>query len=314
MSKQLSLFVSSQSNQSGVWAQSPEVISLQKDLPGVSLIDLIPTNARLELTRHYEIQSMHLSRILQLLNNPRDSKPNNEAVAQHLSIPSARTKATFAFGRKAGLFTSDYSLTSFGNLVHTENPYLDDKGLLWLLHYVLASNANLVIWSTAFNDLSVNKSEVDLGEITQRLSNASGKWSELTLKKKAPAELRGTFRCYTEEIFSPLDLITHVGGTKYEFNSNTAIIPPLIWLSSLLVYRDQYYPGAPSLEIPLIVDGNFSPGRIFRQSQASVRKALDELHNAGLLSVEARSGLDQVRFKRDATWLSVAAQYLRGES
>lgn len=296
-----------------VGEQTIDVIPIQKDASDIALSALIPANARLELTRHYEIHSIHLSRILHLLSEPQNSKLTIEQIAQLLSIPSARTEATLSFGRKAGLITSENTLTPFGILVHSESPYLDNKGLLWLLHYMLASNATLLIWSLAFNELSARKPEVELGEITDLLSKATDKWSELTLKKKAPAELRGTIQCYTEEIFSSLDLITHVAGTRYEFNSNTAVIPSLIWLSSLLVYRDQYYPGVPSLEIPLIVEGNFSPGRIFRQNQSSARKALDELHNAGLLTVEARSGLDQVRFKRETTWLSVAAQYLRGE-
>jgi len=50
-----------------------------------------------------------------------------------------------------------------------------------------------------------------------------------------------------------------------------------------------------------------------RQNEATVRRVLDELHNAGLLTVETRSGLDQVRFKREFTWLSAAARHLRGE-
>lgn len=293
-------------------SQNIDVIPIQKDVSDITLSSLIPGNARLELTRHYEIHSIHLSRILHLLSEPQNSKLTIEQIAQLLSIPSARTEATLSFGRKTGLINSENALTPFGILVHTESPYLDNKGLLWFLHYLLASNATLLVWSLAFNVLPTRKSEVELGEITPLLAKATDKWSELTLKKKAPAELRGTFRCYTEEIFSSLDLITHMDGTKYEFNSNTAVIPPLIWLSSLLVYRDQYYPGAPSLEIPLIVDSNFSPGRILRQNQSYVRKALDELHNAGALTVETRSGLDQVRFKRDTTWLIAIAQYFRG--
>ena len=294
--------------------QAIEFIPLQKDIPGLTLSGLLPANARLELTRHYEIHSIHLSRILHQLNDLKFTKRTDEQIAQDLSIPTARIKATLTFGRKILLIDSENNLTPLGDLVLAESPYMDNKGLLWLFHYMLASNASLVIWSVAFNELSARKAEVDLGEVTAVLTGASDKWSELTLTKKAPAELRGVFRCYTEEIFTPLDLITHIGGTKFEFNSNTAIIPSWIWLSAILIYRDQYYAGAPSLEIPLIVDGNFSPGRIFRQDQASVRQALDQLHDAGMLSVETRSGLDQVRFKRDATWLSVAAQYFRGES
>lgn len=294
------------------WDQPIEAIPIHKDAPNISLAELVPVGARLELTRQYEIRSIHLSRLLHLLDEVGNAKLTNEQAAQQLAIPSARIEATLTFGRWAELFDSVNKLTRFGKLVLELNPYLDDKGLLWLLHYLLASNANLAVWSLAFDRLSWPSSELDTTEITTVLSTLGNRWSEKTLKKKAPAELRGTLKCYSQEIFSPLGLVTPLHGTHYEFNSNTAVIPAPVWLSSILIYRDRYYPGTPSLETPLIIDGHFSPGRLFRQNQTAARKALDDLHLAGLLSVETRSGLDQVRFRRETTWLSLAAQYLKG--
>jgi hypothetical protein len=86
-------------------------------------------------------------------------------------------------------------------------------------------------------------------------------------------------------------------------------IHPLIWLSSILAYRDRYYPGVASLESHLLVDAHFSPGRIFHQKEEMVRQALDKLHNSGFITVETRLGLDQVRFKREITWISAIARY-----
>ena len=78
------------------------------------------------------------------------------------------------------------------------------------------------------------------------------------------------------------------------------------------MYRDRYYPRAASLEVPLITRANYSPGRVLRQNEVAIRRRLDELHNAGLLAIETRSGLDQVRFKRDMTWLLAIAKFLQG--
>ena len=44
-------------------------------------------------------------------------------------------------------------------------------------------------------------------------------------------------------------------------------IPPYVWLSSILAYRDRFYPGAASLETHLLIDADFSPGRLFRQKK-----------------------------------------------
>jgi hypothetical protein len=298
------------------WKQEIEPIQIQKDTANTELVDLVPPSALLALTRRYDIQAIHISRILNYLNEKASEGEEivREEISKELAVTWARTEGTLNVIRKLHLITPHNKLTQFGKLVLSENPYLDNTGLLWLFHYLLSSNANLVLWSHLFNGLFFKLDEISMQDITQEMSILSGRWSEKSLKDKVPGESGGIIKTYVEGFLKPLNLITKLDRNKYDCSSNTHIIPDLIWLSAILIYRDQYYAGAPSLEIPLIVDGNFSPGRIFRQDQASVRQALDQLHNAGMLSVETRSGLDQVRFKRDATWLSVAAQYLRGES
>jgi len=296
--------------------QSIEVILLQKDIPNATLLDLVPDTALLALTRQYGVQSIHISKILNYLSvkNKEGQEIVREEISNELAVTWARTQGTLNVIRKIGLITPHNKLTKFGQLVLSECPYLDNVGLLWLFHYLLGSNANLVLWSYLFNSAFYKNEEISIQDITHDLSVLSGKWSDNSLKEKVPGESGGIIKAYTEGFLKSLNLISKQELGKYYCASNTHTIPILVWLSVLLVYRDQYYPGAPSLEVPLIVDGNFSPGRIFRQNQASVRKALDELHNAGLLSVEVRSGLDQVRFKRDTTWLSAATHYLKGES
>lgn len=296
--------------------QSIDVILLQKDKPNATFLDLVPDTALLALTRQYGVQSIHISKILNYLNikNIEGQEIVREEISDELAITWARTQGTLNVIRKIGLITPHNKLTQFGQLVLSECPYVDKVGLLWLFHYLLGSNANLVLWSYLFNTAFYKNEEISIQDITHDLSVLSGKWSENSLKEKVPGESGGIIKAYTEGFLKSLNLINKLELGKYNCASNTHSIPILVWLSVILVYRDLYYPGAPSLEVPLIVDGNFSPGRIFRQNQESVRKALDELHNAGLLSVEARSGLDQVRFKKDITWLSAIARYLKGEN
>ena len=100
--------------------QPIESIPLQKDIPGVTLSELLPPNARLELTRHYEIHRIHLSHVMHHLNELKDNKLTIEQIAQLLSIPSARTSATLSFGKKTLLISSENDLTPFGTLVLAE--------------------------------------------------------------------------------------------------------------------------------------------------------------------------------------------------
>jgi hypothetical protein len=296
------------------WDQVIEAISIQKDIPGNRLLDLVPQAALLALTRQYGVQSIHISKILNYLSKRSAERQGivREEISSELAITWARTQGTLNVIRKIGLITPHNKLTKFGQLVLSTCPYIDNPGLLWLFHYILGSNANLVIWSHLFNGVFYKKEEISILDITQDFSILSGRWSENSLKEKVPGEAGGIIKGYTEGFLKPLNLLSRLDLGKYACASNTQIIPGLVWLSAILIYRDLYYPSAPSLEIPLIIDANFSPGRIFRQNQMSVRKSLDEMHNVGLLTVETRSGLDQVRFKRETTWLSAIAHYLEG--
>lgn len=307
---------SSKNNEPDHWDQVIEAIPLQKDAPNAKLVDLVPDSALLALTRQYGVQAIHISKILSYLSKKSIEGQGivREEISDELAITWARTQGTLNVIRKIGLITPHNKLTQFGQLVLSTCPYIDNLGLLWLFHFLLASNANLVLWSHLFNGVFYKNDEISMQDITHDLAVLSGKWSEKSLKEKVPGESGGIIKAYTEGFLKNLGLISKLDYGKYSCSSNTLQIPALIWLSAILVYRDQYYPTAPSLEVPLIVDANFSPGRIFRQNQTAVRKALDELHNNGMLAVETRSGLDQIRFKREFTWLSAAAGLLKGNS
>lgn len=312
MGDQLSLFRQQVSEQNLQQELAP--IAIAKDVAVNALSELVPEDALLALNRHYSINANHVSRILRLAfeRKLQGGAITRDEISQELSISWARIQGIINVMRRAELLYPKNAPTPFGELVATTVPYLDDPGLLWLLHYFLASDARLVLWSHLF-DVQLSNGEITVAQATEAYKVLEGRWSEKTLKEKVPNEIGGIFRTYTEDLFARLGLITRTDLGVYHFDNNVAPIPSLVWLSAILAYRDRYYNRASSLEIPLIVDAHFSPGRIFRQNEGVTRRALDELHKADLLAVETRGGLDQVRFKRDTTWLSAIARHLAGE-
>jgi hypothetical protein len=297
------------------WQQPIAPIPLQKDNAGDNLFNLIPPEGILALTLSFSAKSVHLGKILDYLYKEQDMKlTSREDISDFLGIPLARTRSTFYIMRRTGLVSSKNQITEFGKLICKINPYFDNAGMLWFYHYSLASNANLVIWSYLFNQAFHLKSEIPLNEITHDLSILSGKWSEISLRKKVPAEAAGILNSYIEGFLYPLNLVSKYETGVYICSTNPTSVPDLVWLAAILAYRDRYYPGAPSLEVPLIVDAHFAPGRLFRANEMETRTRLDTINDLGLISVETRSGLDQVRFKRDITWLSALALYLQGNA
>lgn len=295
--------------------QEIEPIALDKDRASTRLIELIPDGATLELVRHYETRSVQVSRILSLLEKAckAGESYSRDEISQQLNMTRAAGMGTINVMRRMALIDGQNVITPLGLLVLSTSPYLDDLGLLWLLHYLLASDAQLILWANLFDRVLLDKDQITVTEAAEDYQSLAGRWSEYSVKKKIPQELKAIFKTYTQELFSYLRLIRESKDGVYESFWETGKIPPLIWLSVLLIYRDRYYPGVASLEVPLIVRGHFSPGRILRQNEAAVRRSLDEMHNNGMLTIETRSGLDQVRFKREITWLKAAAQYLQRE-
>jgi len=314
MTGQLSLFDYESGNKrpAVILEQELASIPLGKDVPGARLIDLVPDTAILALNRGYSMRAIHMARILALLGNlqPHELITRDE-LGQELGMTWASAQSYLNVMRRMALVEPKNRLTPFGSLAWSGAPRVDDEGLLWFLHYLAASDANLVLWSNLFNFVVRERDTCTIQEASEFFSVLSGRWSEKSLVEKSRHEFGGILATYTDEFLSPLRLVRKIDIGLYEFDWNTALIPPLVWLSCILVYRARYYPGSTSLEVPLIVQAHYGPGRILRQNQAAVRGALDELHNAGLLTVETRSGLDQVRFKQDSTWIKAIAAHLQ---
>lgn len=318
MAEQLNLFDHKPESDSGRSAVNSSIeqelvsIAITKDAPAAQLTDLVPDTATLALTRGYSIRAVHVARILSQLRElqAEGSTMTRSELGEDLGMTWAAAQSYFNVMRRMAFTDYKSRITPFGAVALSGSPRLDNRGLLWLLHFLLASDANLVLWSNLFNLVTRDEDSCTIQSAVAIYSPLVGRWSEKSLTEKARHELGGILSTYTDDLFSSLQLVRRIDTGTYEFYRNTARIPPLVWLSCILAYRDRYYPGTVSLEVPLVANAHFSPGRIMRQNEADVRRALDELHNADLLTVETRSGLDQIRFKRGTTWIKAIADHL----
>ena len=237
------------------------------------------------------------------------AKVNRQELSSQLTIPSERLVSMFTFGRKAELVTATNQLTVLGKIILDNDPYFLNPGIVWFLHYLMASNPNLIFWSRLFNDVFYKEAEATPTQLLPFFLDTMGNKTERVFIKNTSNEIGAILRTYADDLFKPLGILIRLDAGRYTVITDEFLIPSPIWLASILVYRDRFYPGAASLETNLLIDAHFSPGRLFRQSEDVVRKALDTLHNQGLITLETRLGLDQVRFKREITWISAIERY-----
>lgn len=186
--------------------------------------------------------------------------------------------------------------------------FLETKGTLWTLHYIISSKEHLVIWNRLFNNILSNDFK-DRETMVTYFEDIKTQVSDYTFERNVRKEIKMVIDTYLRERFSLIDLISSSDkGYSYNRNGN---IPDLILLSSIIYFRDKYYAGSTTISIKDICHSDNSPGRICFLDESYIRNKLEHLKNLGLLGLESRADLDQVRLGNDLTVESVMEEYYK---
>lgn len=268
-------------------------------------------DGKLELTKGFYLYADKLSRILSYLAVERQSdQPVYEQLAEATGMSERRVGSLVQYAVAMELLIPrSLRVTPMCHVVLESDPFFDQLGTLWLLHYLFASNPQLVVWNYMCNSVLPTIAEISKAEAADQFLPFSGQWSESSIRKKVRKELRAFFASYANEMFAPLKYLREVRDTVYAVTRDVTLVPPRILLATALVYRDRFWPGSSGIEIPTLVYADHSPGRIMRQRELYLRQALDELHDADQLTIESKANLDQVRFRTGMTWLDAVQAY-----
>lgn len=200
--------------------------------------------------------------------------------------------------------------TELGNIVHKYDDFLENKGTLWIMHYLQGTNNYVVIWNRVlnyFNNVDAFTRE-DLLALFVDLETEIG---EYTYKHHIGKEIRIILDAYTNQRLSDLYIMEEQDG-KFKVNKNREV-PDLILLAAMKRYQDINYPGASSIDIKEIATGKNSPGRIFLFDEYVFRQKLEELKNQGYIGIESRADLDQIRIRTDKNFEEILEVYYGGK-
>jgi hypothetical protein len=265
----------------------------------------------LEFSKGFYLYADKLSRLLNYLMYERQGDDSLYVqLASVTGLSAARVEALVQYAVYMQLLVPrTLIITPLCRLIIENDAFFDQIGTMWIGHYLLASNPLLVVWNYMCNAILPAVAEVKINDAANQFDIFEGRWSEASLQKKTRKELRAFFAAYAEEMFYKLAYLREIKSKVYAPTRDVVIVPPQIFLAAALIQRDRFHPGASGVEIPTLIHGDNSPGRLMRQREGYIRKALDELHEAGLLTIESKANLDQVRFKRDLTWLDAVREY-----
>lgn len=224
------------------------------------------------------------------------------------------------WSRAFGLSINDTSTPFAQSIFDSENgfdPYLEDEGTLWLLHYFLLTKRVVSLYHLTFLDFQREKREFDRNQLlafVRRKCNVPEQknvYNENTVKKDigvllhnyvTPSELRSNEDF--SAIFLDLDLINALGADKYAFNdTDPSHIHPDILLYALLDYKGK--------DSTISLDGMQEIALIFGLSLTNLIDLLREVvaQHPEDLSYTDNSGVKNLQFIHDIDAVAVLNHY-----
>ena len=268
---------------------------------------------KLQLTNGYHPHLEQIARLLQFLlkQGARGKIPRVEvAVATGLAENQVESLTSVAVAY--GLIVAHSGvLTTLGRMLADYDPYFDRIESLWLIHYIISSNPEWLVWHRVVNNAFQDKEVMTAaGLLIPYFSDFQGQYSARTLEEKLPKEVQSVLWTYAQSGLSRLGLLRQDERGIY-LRGVCAEVPPLAFLCCLVHYRSEHAPTSTALPIAEVASGQDSPGAVLNLPEYQVRTFIERLQEDRLVGVERFGDLDQVRFPQELT-LSLALQRIYG--
>lgn len=269
---------------------------------------------KLQFTNNYRPRFDQISRILQFLLDKQDVKKiAYKEIVEKLGIPLNQVESLFSMMVGFGLVKHRSGLiTEVGKAIAKSDPYFEKIESIWVIHYIVSSNPEWVVWYRIVNDVIPTHDRYTLEGINNNyFSDLHEKYSEKTISDKLPKEIRAVLASYARYDFSRLGLIIQDENGNYLRGSQVET-PALVFLFCIINYRDSYSQGSSAINVNDVCIVENSPGRVLNLPEYQVRALLDELHNRSLIRLERFANLDQIRIPEDMNQQTALAEIYNG--
>lgn len=262
---------------------------------------------KLQLTNGYHPHFDQIARILQYLITQGDRKKlAQQEFVGALGMSERQVENLISVAVGLGLVTPHTNiLTPLGRIVAERDPFFERIETLWILHYVISSNPEWVVWHRLISQVIPQDERVSISEVAMKyFADLTGTYSERTLREKLPKEIGAVLWTYAHSDLARLGLLGQETTGIY-VRGTPETIAALPFLYCLLEYRSRHASSATAIPITEIARGPDAPGTTLHLPEYVVRGLLNRLHDAGLVRLEQFGDLDQVRFSSDLSPIEV---------
>jgi len=255
-------------------------------------------NAILQLGNSYDLEFDALAHLLETAC--RDERPRlpMEDLANLLGVADRQAKHLAAMACALGLLRKvSYQPTPLGLLVHERDPFFDDLGTLWFLHYAISSEPRHIVWNRAVNGFLPRRPRFTREQLRASFDDLIAWFSANSIQKHVLKEINTFLDAYTQQAFSRLAFL-RLDGEGYALGYRQPL-PPLVLAAAAARFRATHRPGATAIPVNVLCSAPDSPGLVFGLPEERLRQMLEELKALPGFSLESRADLDQVSLAGD---------------
>ena len=217
------------------------------------------------------------------------------------------------------------TLTPLGEVIYENDPYMEELGTLWLLHYRLATNnAEATAWYYFYNEFRLTEFTRDdfINHINSYLRINNVEVSERSLEddynciintyvpriKSNPQKIQpeSNIDCPLGEL-GLIDIVNKKSKTYKKSCPQKDTLHPLILLSVILEQAG----GETSVKISDIQNNTNNAGKVFNLDIIALTTLLYKIELIGLIKVVRTAGLDVIEIKADFDFVGCVNEYYR---
>jgi hypothetical protein len=219
----------------------------------------------------------------------------------------------------------EQTLTGLGKIIHENDPYVEELGTLWLLHYRLATNCKeATAWYYFFNEFKLTEFTRDdfITHIKSYLKFQGAEVSERSLDddytciintyvsriKSNPEKVQpeNNIDCPFGEL-GLIDIVNKKAKIYKKSSPQKDTLHPLILLAVILDRAG----GEKSVRISEIQNDAYNAGKVFNLDIIALTTLLYKIELLGYIKVVRTAGLDVIEIKADLDFLMCVREYYR---
>ncbi len=249
---------------------------------------------KLQLSNGYFVNFTYLARILNAVCHDQRERIPQAELATAVGFTERHVKHLCGIAHALGLTEKvTYKPTPLGRLIHNYDPFFDDVGTLWFLHYMISSNPYNLVWNRLVTAILPVRRNITREQARAAFNDLRQTLTEYSIQKHVLQELNTVLDAYTNQYFARLDYL-HLDNDTYALGRAESL-SPLVLGACIVCFRDRHRSNDTAISVTDLLTTSDGPGVVLQLEGNSLRILLEQLKVEPGFSLESQADLDQVR-------------------